>query len=62
MIFRGKSTKNGEWYATMVKAISWIFGISFVIEGAEHIKNKPCGVIMVNHQCFLDMLGKIRKN
>lgn len=30
--------------------------MNFIIEGEENLKNKPVGIIMMNHQCFMDKL------
>lgn len=56
MLIKGRDPKFGVFYGYAVRCISWLFAMKFIIDGEENLKDKPVGIIMMNHQCFLDKL------
>lgn len=56
MLIKGRNPKFGVFYGYAIRCVSWLFAMKFIIEGEENLKDKPVGIIMMNHQCFLDKL------
>jgi len=56
---RGRSIKNGIQSSKIMKILSYLFGISWTVEGVEHLKLDSGCVVLMNHQSSLDVLAML---
>jgi len=53
---RGRNIKNGPRAANMMKSLNYWLGLSWSVEGAEHLSGESGAVVLMNHQSSVDVM------
>jgi 1-acyl-sn-glycerol-3-phosphate acyltransferase len=40
--------------------VGYIYGVNFEIRGMENMRKEKGGVVLANHQSFIDVMGKMQ--
>lgn len=58
MIPRPKHWRNALGPAKCVVQIGKLIGVSFEVQGIENIKRNKGGIVLINHQSAIDLIGE----
>ncbi|KAL7026570.1 hypothetical protein ACKWTF_005077 [Chironomus riparius] len=59
--FRPKNVENLLRYAEVLKYVTSLLGIKWILRGEEHLNKNKSFVIVANHQSCLDVMGMFSK-
>lgn len=61
MLHRPRDYRNALIPAWFVVKAGQLVGVSFELQGLENIKKDHGGVVLINHQSGIDLIGKLSK-
>lgn len=60
MLRRPRDYRNALIPAWLVVKTGQLVGVSFEIQGIENIKKDDGGIVLINHQSLIDLIGEIK--